>query len=260
MTLWFHDLSALCYLVAAVLGWTGLRSGRTLPWLLGAGVLLQAIGFIGFHTLVPPVSLESSAGGLSLMGWLAASAYLLSLGFARTQAVSGWVAAAAFCFTGGATLELRFFGPTAVEIGGTGAWPHAHVLLAAAGFSALAVASVAGLGYLLKERALKSKRGRGVELPSLESLDRLGYLGLAIGFPLLTLGVITGFGWVQAQGSSLWTRHATLSLIAWIVYFVPVASRLVQGRRGHGTARFLVFGFLVLALSYLGSQVVELGS
>jgi ABC-type uncharacterized transport system permease subunit len=260
MTLWFHDLSALLYLVAAILGWTGLRRGTTVSWLLGAGVVLQAIGFVGFHTLVPPISLESSAGGLSLMGWLAASAYLLSLGFARTQAVSGWVAAAAFFFTAGATLEIRFLGPTPVEVGGTGAWPHAHVLLAAAGFSALAVASVAGLGYLLKERALKSKRGRGIELPSLESLDRLGYLGLAIGFPLLTLGVVTGFGWVQAQGSSLWTRHATLSIIAWIVYFVPVASRLVQGRRGRGTARSLVLGFLVLALSYLGSQVLELGS
>jgi ABC-type uncharacterized transport system permease subunit len=261
MTLLFQDLAALLYLVATVLGWTGRKggaSGATVPWLLGVAVVLHAVGFDGYHRIEPPVPLESTPAALSVIGWLIASSYLLSLGFARTRAVSGWVATAAFAFTAGGVLGLRLadWGPEGPA--GSGAWPHFHVMLAAAGFSVLALSSVAGLGYLLKERALKSKRGPGVELPSLESLDRLAYLGLALGFPLLTLGVVTGFAWVRAGQGPLWTQHAAFSLIAWIVYLVPVASRLVQGRRGHGTARFVVLGFLVLALSYLGTRGLEL--
>jgi ABC-type uncharacterized transport system permease subunit len=262
MMLLSQDLAVLLYLLATGLGWAGRKggaSGAAVPWILGVAVVLHAVGFAGYHQVEPPVPLASTPAALSVIAWLIASSYLLSLGFARTRAVSGWVAAAALIFAASGALGLRLteWGPEAP--GGSGAWPHFHVLLAAAGFGVLALSSVAGLGYLLKERTLKSKRGAGAELPSLESLDRLAYLGLALGFPLLTLGVITGFAWVRSQAGPVWTQHAVFSLVAWVIYVVPVASRLVQGRRGHGTARSVVIGFVVLALSYLGARVLELG-
>jgi ABC-type uncharacterized transport system permease subunit len=254
-----HAAAALLYLLAAGLGWAGRRghpSARGVPWALALGVALHVLGFIGFHREVPPVALESGAAGLSLIGWLIASSYLLSLGLTRSGAVGGWVAASAFAFTTAALAEFALVGAGPMP-GRGGAWSHAHVLLAAAGFGVLAVSSVAGLGYLLKERELKHKQGARVELPSLESLDRLGSFTLSIGFPLLTLGVVTGFVWLSDQGGSVWSRHVVLSLVAWAVYCVPVASRLVQGQRGHSSARAVVVGFLVLAISYLGSRILE---
>ena len=258
-----HTLGAALYLAAALLGarpgvdgGAGSRGGRGVLALLAAGAVSHAVGFVGFHLVSPPVPLESVPAALSLIGWLVASAYLASLRLARVSIVGPWVAAAAFAFTLLAEIGLRFFPATGVSPSLSGAWPHAHVLLGTAGFSLLALASLGGLAYLAKERALKRKRQARVELPSLESLDRIGHLGLALGFPLLTLGCVTGFVWAARAGQSPWSGHALLLLVAWGVYALPVALRVGRGVHGQAPARSAVIGFLVLAFSYLGVRLL----
>ncbi|MFQ5699168.1 MAG: cytochrome c biogenesis protein CcsA [Myxococcota bacterium] len=262
MTPWTHHGAALLYLLAAVIGGRKAATrpaSRSFEWLLCGGVALHAIAFVRFHRLDPPISLESTAAALSVIGWLVASTFLLSLRFAKTLAVGRFVAASAFGFTAAASIGLHLRSSVALP-GPAGAWPHAHVLLAAAGFAALAVASLAGLGYLVKERLLKARRRAAPELPSLESLDRLGVFALSLGFPLLTLGVFSGFVWALGAGGSLWTRHVVMSLVAWGVYCVPVGARLLRGQGGPRLARSLVVGFAVLAVCYLGTRALELVS
>jgi ABC-type uncharacterized transport system permease subunit len=198
------------------------------------------------------VPLSSSPAALSLFAWLTASAWLLALGIARVQSIGGLVAAFAFALTAVGSLGLHF-GARVPEPAGTLAWSHSHVLFAAAGFALLALSSLAAAAYLAKERALKQKRAPIVPLPSLESLDRVAGLALAIGFPLLTLGVVTGALWARGHPVGMWTSHSVLSLVAWVVYLLPVAQRL---RRLHGqaSARALVIGFAVLVLAYVGAQ------
>jgi ABC-type uncharacterized transport system permease subunit len=254
-----HQTAVVVYLVAAVIGWLRIgraRSGRLVEWILALGVCIHALGFVGFHQVAPPVHLDSFPAALSLIGWLVAASYLVSLGLARVQAVGAWVASAAFGFSALGEIGLRLLEPVQVPSGSAGAWPHAHVLLSTAGFSLLALASLGGLTYLIKERALKAKRGIGIELPSLESLDRVEHLGLALGFPLLTLGVITGFVWAAREQQSPWTVHAIFLLIAWAVYSIPISLRILRREHGQGPARSAVFGFLVLAVSYLGVRLL----
>ncbi|MGD9949867.1 MAG: inner membrane protein YpjD, partial [Desulfobulbus sp.] len=78
---------------------------------------------------------------------------------------------------------------------------HATIALFADGF--LALACIGGIMYLLQEREIKNKRF-GLfysRLPSLESLDKLNQHCLSVGFPLFTLGLITGSLWAkQAWG------------------------------------------------------------
>ena len=258
MTPLLHDLAALFYLGAAGMGWGGSRRealGRAVPWLLAVGVVLQAAGFVAFHRMSPPVPLESSASVLSLIAWVTVFAYLLSLRVARIQSVGLWVAAIGFVLTVSASLELRFSEASAASGADGGPWPHAHVLLSSAGFSLLALASLVGVTYLAKERWLKSKRAPGLRLPSLESLDRAGHLTLGLGFPLLTLGVITGMLWGLRQEGSVWTGHALFSVAAWLIYFVPVTLRVFRRQRGAGAARSVLFGFLFLAFSYVGVRL-----
>jgi ABC-type uncharacterized transport system permease subunit len=90
-------------------------------------------------------------------------------------------------------------------------------------------------------------------LPSLESLDRVGGLALALGYPLLSLGVVTGVGWALEHPDGALTTHNVLSLFAWAIYLFPVALRL-RRRHGQASARSLVFGFAVLLFAYLGAQ------
>ncbi len=254
-----HELAALCYAAGALLGWRSTRTGgraRAVPWLLAVGALAHALGFVTLHLDDPPTPLESFPAALSLIGWLIVVSYLLSLRFAEVRGVATWVGLAAAAFTGLASVEL-IAGPRRVtDLAGSGAWSHAHVLLSAFGFSFLALASLAGLAYLSKERALKHKTASGLALPSLESLDRLEHFALSIGFPLLTLGVVAGFAWGLQRGLSPWTWHAYWLLGAWVIYLLPIGLRVVRHQHGEKPARSVVLGFVVLAFSYVGIRLL----
>lgn len=251
-----HLLAAACYLGAAGTGFFA-RSGRrdrAVAWLLGLGVVLQVVGFFGFHRTDPPVRLDSFGAALSLIAWLTVAAFLLSLGLARLRAVGVWVGALASALIAAGAVALRV---PPVEGGAglsAGGWPHAHVLLSTAGFAALGLASIVGLAYLAKERALKTKRPQSA-LPSLEGLDRVEHVALAVGFPLLTLGLITGYLWSREHDAGLVTGHALFTTIAWLLYLLPVTARVVRQQRGQVPARGVVLGFAVLALSYLGVRL-----
>ena len=253
------ELATALYACAALLGWrrSGTQgAGRAVIVLLSLGALLQALGFVQLHGRTPPVPLESFPAALALMAWLTVVTYLLSLSLARFREVGTWVAGLAALVSAGASLGLRLRPALAVVAEDGRALSHAHVLFSAAGFSLLLLASLAGAAYLTKERDLKAKRGPRFALPSLESLDRVEHVMLALGFTLLTLGVGTGFVWSAERGMTLWTGHALWLLGAWVIYLVPVGLRVVQRQHGPRPARTVVVGFIVLACSYIGVRLL----
>jgi ABC-type uncharacterized transport system permease subunit len=266
MTMPAHALASLLYLVAALIGFQSQGSQRAtsaVGWLLAAGVLTHAFGFASLHWEPTPIPLSSFPAAVSLIGWLVAACYLMSLGIARVRGMGVWVAAAAALFTLGAALGMLggpSLGGAASGAGQAGAWPHAHVLLSTLGFSMLALASLGALAYLAKQRALKRKSRMRQRLPSLESLDRMQHFTLTLGFALLTLGVITGFAWGAQAQISPWTRHAVWLLVAWTVYLLPLGLRLLGHQHGERPARGLLVGFVLLAFSYIGIRLLGAGA
>ncbi len=259
MTHLAYELAALLYLAASGLAALARKRGGATSgflWLLGLGAGLHAVGFVELHRQTLPLPLESFPAALSLIAWLTVVAYLLSLRIAPIRAVGVWVGAAAGVTTLAADLALRWMALVVPGPGSGGAWSHAHVLLSTGGFSLLALASLAGMAYLAKERQLKEKRQLRSGLPSLEGLDRFEHLSLSLGFPLLTLGVVTGFVWGADQGLSPWTGHSLWLLAAWMVYLLPVGLRVVRHQHGHLPARGVVLGFALLAFSYIGIRLL----
>lgn len=122
---------------------------------------------------------------------------------------------------------------------------HASIAILANGFLAMGFCS--GVMYLLQEREIKRKRF-GLfysRLPSLEALDNLNQHCLSIGFPLLTLGIITGSFWAkQAWGSYWhWDPKETWSLITWFLYAALLHQRFTIGWRGKRAAILTIIGF-----------------
>ncbi len=263
MTEWLHQCAALLYAAAALWGWRSLARGGAgggPSWLLAAGAIVHAGGFVVLHRETPPIPLESFPAALSLIGWLIAVSYLLSQRAASIRAVGPWVGIVAALFTSVAWIELLVGPPLVVDVGGSGAWSHAHVLVSTTGFSFLALSSVAGVAYLVKERSLKHKSLSRGALPSLESLDRMEHFTLTVGFPLLTLGVATGFVWGLDRGLSPWNAHTYWLLVAWAVYLVPVGLRVVRHQHGERPARSVVVGFVILAFAYIGVRLFGAGA
>ncbi|MBI4593678.1 MAG: cytochrome c biogenesis protein CcsA, partial [Candidatus Rokubacteria bacterium] len=88
-------------------------------------------------------------------------------------------------------------------------------------------------------------------LPALETLDRLTYRTLALGFPFLTIGLILGALWARTAWGSVFTLDplAGLSFVAWVIYAATLAGRAAAGWHGRRAAYFAILGFVALVLT-----------
>ena len=259
-----QQLSGALYLAASLAACTGLalpgsRFVRLSTWLLAIGALLHALAFARLHALVPPPPLTDLPVAASLMAWVAVVFALLLLRRGRLESLAGLVAPFAFVAVTYASHSLAGGGGIAAPA--SGGWPHLHVILASAGLALLGVAGLAGSLFLLEDRRLKAKRapGWGRRLPSLEALDRVNVLALALGFPLLTLGVATGMLWEHGMTGRWWPgdAHATWSAIAWAIYLALAVARFGVGWRGREAAASAAAGFAFLLFAVIGIGAVS---
>ena len=139
-----------------------------------------------------------------------------------------------------------------------------HVTLSMLGTVGFAVAFVAGIMYLIQDGLLKSKRFNVLyaKLPPLDFLDRLNEKSIVVGFPLLTLGIITGALSAEfARGSYLnWNPEQTWALVTWVFYFAVLLGRLTIGWRAKRAAYLTIIGFAGVILTFAGVLLKGQGS
>ena len=119
-------------------------------------------------------------------------------------------------------------------------WLIAHIILIFAGYAALVLSFGASLLYLIQEHRLKAKKPSSLIsfLPALEVIDQIGYRSLLLGFPFMTLGLITGsivamstYGHIDFADPKI-----LLSILMWVVYMIMVFTRWNSGWRGRRAA------------------------
>lgn len=134
-----------------------------------------------------------------------------------------------------------------------GAWVWVHIALATVGIAAFVLNFAGAAMYILQERQLKAKRPGTFyyRLPALETLDRLTYRTLALGFPFLTVGLILGALWAGTAWGSVFTFDpmALFSFVAWAIYAATLAGRAAAGWHGRRAAYFALVGFAALVVT-----------
>lgn len=256
------QIAAAIYLAAGIGALLGIvlpapRMSRGAVWGLALGALVQGLAFATLHTVDPTPPLTHLPAAISLMAWMAVIFLLLFMWRVRLPGLAAVVGPVAFLAVFVGSLQ-RAGSEAASEAGGT--WPHAHVLLASAGLSLLGIASLAGLFFLIEHRRLKAKRpvAHGLRLPSLEALDRVNLVALAVGFPLLTLGLLTGMAWLRGMQGVLWsgTHHEIFTVVSWAIYAGLVAARFVGHQGARQAAASAVAGFAFLLFAVVGVELV----
>jgi ABC-type transport system involved in cytochrome c biogenesis permease subunit len=138
-----------------------------------------------------------------------------------------------------------------------------HVGVNVAGLVALVIAFGASTAYVLQDHMLRTKRLGGVfqRLPSLDVLDSLGFRSLVVGFPLLTVGVITGTIWAVRlnPGMPVFTAAQAMGLVTWTVFAWVLVMRVLAGWQGRRAAFGTIAGFLC-ALVVLAAYLVHAGA
>ncbi|MDI6785695.1 MAG: c-type cytochrome biogenesis protein CcsB [bacterium] len=135
-------------------------------------------------------------------------------------------------------------------------WLSIHVSVCFLSYAAFAIAFATALMFIIQEKRIKYKKIDNFyfKLPSLEILDEVSYRSIAIGFPLLTLGIITGAIWAQNAWGRYWgwDPKETWSLITWIVYALYLHIRLQSGWRRKKAAILSIIGFTMVLFTYFG--------
>jgi cytochrome c-type biogenesis protein CcsB len=139
-------------------------------------------------------------------------------------------------------------------------WHPFHVIFAFLGNAIFTLTFCCGVMYLIQEHQLKSKRMGAItkRLPPLNLLDDLSYQSLKFGFPLLTLGIITGAVWANYAWGRYWNwdPKETWSLITWLLYAALLHQRLTVGWRGRKAAIMAIVGFLAVLFTFLGVNLI----
>ncbi len=91
-------------------------------------------------------------------------------------------------------------------------------------------------------------------IPSLAQLDVLIYRIVAVGLPLLTLGIITGAMWAHESWGHYWQwdPKETAALFSWIVYAIYMHLHTRNAWRGVRSAWVSLIGFLSIMFCYFG--------
>jgi cytochrome c-type biogenesis protein CcsB len=95
----------------------------------------------------------------------------------------------------------------------------------------------------------------------LQTIDLWSYRIIGLGFPFLTLGIISGAVWANEAWGSYWSwdPKETWALITWLIFAIYLHSRLIKGWQGKNAAILGSLGFFVIWICYLGVNFLGKG-
>lgn len=262
----FFSAALALYLLAAVLYQVFLlmRSavvGRwaTVALVVAAGVHSAAIIFRWMESGYAPVS--NLFEGLSLYTWLMVVFYLVMERVYRQRILGAFVTPLAFVAILVASILPKQIKPLVPAL-----QDHlfaVHASMAILSYAAFTLAFCASVIYLLQEGALKNKKQNGLlfRLPPLQTMERLSYIMVGIGFPLITVAIIMGAFVAKVAWGSYWSweQKEIWAFVTWIVFGATLNFRVVGNWRGRKSAWLIVVGFVSILITFFGVNILAPG-
>jgi ABC-type uncharacterized transport system permease subunit len=250
MSLLWLRFALACYFIGLVYAFVALSRTNDLfsRIALHAASLGMVFHFVSLVELFlsGQVVLTSVRNGESLLAFLSMTFFMIIYAIYKTTSPGVVVFPVVFFLTFVAAVDEQPVLLTSLV--SHNGWLVAHIILIFAGYAALLVSFGASILYLLQERRLKAKKPTSMIsfLPALEVIDQIGYRSLLLGFPFMTLGLLTGsvlailvYGHVNFLDPKF-----SLSMLTWAVYMIMVFSRWNSGWRGRRAAVLATFAFI----------------
>ncbi len=218
---------------------TQLLVERTWPSpLVPAAATPMALGCVAFASFALPDRLQEASPLVPALrsSWLVMHVSVIMLSYAAL--LVGSLLSVAVLFTDrGQDLELR-----SSSIG-------------SGGFRQATLASD-GPGAMAAPMRLSS-----VAMSVAEQLDSLSYRTITVGFLLLSVGLVSGAVWANEAWGSWWSwdPKETWALICWLVYAAYLHTRLIRGWQGRRPAIVAAAGLVVIAVCYIGVNLLGIG-
>jgi HemX protein len=235
------------------------------PRLATAGAALLAAGFVVQGVAIGIGCSEFGGaeffglrGGVALMVWLAAGAFLLLQRFYPLPTIGAFITPFIFIL-----LVPALFGTPGHPELPSDAVRHPtltlHIVSAVLGVALFGIAFGVAVMYLLQERQVKGKRFGALftRLPSLDALDRMVQRLVRAGFVVYTVALVAGTITATALWKSAWSWDAQqiVSVAVWSLYGALVQLRH-SGWHGRRYAVLTLVGFALVLGSMVSLKVV----
>ena len=170
-------------------------------------------------------------------------------------------------------------------------WLMMHVTVMILSYAALILGSLLSIGFLVISKSLKLNNGSSTSQAGLslgvssqvvrdyqsdqgvvdlsiinrsnlaKTLDNLSYRILGLGFPLLTIGILSGAVWANEAWGSYWSwdPKETWALLTWLVFAIYLHTRLTKGWEGEKPALIASLGFITVWICFLGVNLIGEG-
>ncbi len=241
----YESLFFLCWGLTAMHFVAESMSGQRLVGVVTAPV---AMGIAAFAALSLPPDMQQSAPLVPALksNWLMMHVSVMMLSYA-TLMVGSLLAIAFLVVTWGQPVTLK--GSSV----GTGSFRNSQLASTSSVDS-----SPRGGTTVLSEPTTQLTLQR---LTLAETLDNLSYRMIGLGFPLLTIGIISGAVWAnEAWGAPWsWDPKETWALIVWLVFAAYLHARITRDWQGRKPAILATVGFGVVWVCYLGVNLLGKG-
>ncbi len=261
----FFNVSMACYLIT-FLGYLiyatsqNRRMGKGSTVLMAIGFALHTIGLIlrwieTHRTGYGYVPLSNMYESLIFFSWTIVFVYLLIEWKYKQKIIGVFVTPFAFLAIAltsiipGVNAKITPLMPALQSN-----WLAIHVITCFFGYAAFAVSFGISILYLIREKGDAVPTNPAKWLPSTSILDEINYKSIVIGFPMLTLGIVTGAAWANYAWGTYWSwdPKETWSLITWFVYAAFLHARLTKDWRGRKAAILSIVGFVAVMFTYFG--------
>jgi cytochrome c-type biogenesis protein CcsB len=138
-------------------------------------------------------------------------------------------------------------------------WLHVHILTATVAYACFATTFAASCLYLLKSRPVSDGAAADNDGTSILALfDRVAYQATIIGFPFMTVCIISGAIWADNVWARYWTwdPKETWSLITWLFFAAYLHTRYKRGWQQRKAAVLAIIGFLTVLMNFIGVEII----
>jgi ABC-type uncharacterized transport system permease subunit len=136
-----------------------------------------------------------------------------------------------------------------------------HVASAMLGYSALAISAVYGGLYLMMYHEIRSSKFGIVyrKLPDLQTLEKLSYRSIWLGFVFLTIVILIGYVWLPKTINDFSYSDPKLVItdIVWVIYFVALLFRRAMRWTGRTVIIVSMIGFALAVVSLVAVNAMH---
>lgn len=135
-----------------------------------------------------------------------------------------------------------------------------HLVLSLFAYGLFSISAILAMMDAFQEHALKTKHLGELFtlLPPLDALEDTLFLMVFMGFVLLTASMVTGgfYAYAERGAAFAFTHKQVFTWATWLVFGVLLLGRHFYGWRGRRAVRLTLWGYLFLALAFLGVKFV----